>query len=187
MKRGGIALDFFISDNLKFLRKINNLSQEDLAKIVNYSFRTVSKWETGESMPSYDNLVTLSNFFNVSIDDLMKKQLSTIKDYHRYSTKLIDNEKNFLMLQKELFQYLFVNSNDQQTKCFNIENGNLVPIDYEFSDSLKILLKKEKINEDKSFYILSKAFEEMRRNSLLDYYEISLVEGKLCVNYKITM
>ncbi|MDY4187876.1 MAG: helix-turn-helix transcriptional regulator, partial [Candidatus Enterosoma sp.] len=63
-----------------------------MSKIVSYSFRTISKWETGESIPDYDNLVVLSKFFNVSVDDLMEKDLSCVKDLQRYSSKLIDNK-----------------------------------------------------------------------------------------------
>ena len=181
-------MDYFISSNLKFLRKINELSQEELADIVNYSFRTISKWETGESIPSYDNLQALSKTFNVSIDDLMKKDLSSIKDFHKFSSKLVDNKNNFLLFQKEFYKYLFVKSNDEVLRDIIYKNSTIVPYEYQFSDRITTLLKKEKLSFDKAKYILDKALNEMRKNSLVDYYDIIEVKDvKFIIKYKISL
>lgn len=180
-------MDFFISNNLKFLRKINGLSQDDLSKIASYSFRTISKWETGESVPDYDNLLTLSKFFNVPIDDLMEKDLSVIKDLHRYSSKLIDNQSNFLIFQKELYKYIFAKSDDELIKTLLFQNKTLIPESFEFSDQLQVLLKREKLDMDKADYILRKALDRLKSNSLIDYYDLILDEDKFLVRYKITL
>ena len=180
-------MDFFISSNLKFLRKINGLSQDDLSKIVNYSFRTISKWETGESVPDYDNLLTLSKFFNVSIDDLMEKDLSVMKDLHRYSSKLIDNQSNFLVFQKELSKYLFEKSNDELIKTLVFHNQTLIPEGQEFSNQLQVLLKREKLDSDKADYILREALEKLKSNSFIDYYDLMIDEDKFLIKYRITL
>lgn len=181
-------MDYFISSNLRFLRKINELSQEELANIVNYSFRTISKWETGESIPSYDNLQVLSKTFNVSIDDLMKKDLSSIKDFHKFSSKLVDNENNFLLFQKELYRYLFIKSNDEVLRDIIYKNSTIVPYEYQFSDRITTLLKKEKLSFDKAKYIIDKALDEMRKNSLIDYYDIIEVKDvKFIIKYRIIL
>ena len=44
-------------DNLIELRKINNMSQEDLASQIGVSRQTLSKYETGESLPDIDSAV----------------------------------------------------------------------------------------------------------------------------------
>ena len=50
------------------LRKEKNISQEELADILNTSRQAVSKWERGESYPDIDRLKELAIYFNVSID-----------------------------------------------------------------------------------------------------------------------
>ena len=61
------------SNNLKQLRQLNNLRQKDLADKLNITLKTISHWETGYTEPSLLQLEMLSNFFNVTIDELVKK------------------------------------------------------------------------------------------------------------------
>lgn len=56
---------------LKELRKENNLTQEVLAEKLNVSGRTVSRWETGINMPDISMLVELSEFYQVSIPEII--------------------------------------------------------------------------------------------------------------------
>ncbi len=60
-----------ISKNLITYRKKNNLTQADVAIYLNISRQSVSKWETGQSIPSIDDLVKLSNLYNISVDSLI--------------------------------------------------------------------------------------------------------------------
>lgn len=61
----------YFGDNLKKLRKERNLSQEQLAEMLNISRQAVSKWEAGKTYPDIDNLLLLRNLFNVTLDDLV--------------------------------------------------------------------------------------------------------------------
>lgn len=61
-----------LGEKLKRLRKSRGLSQEQLATELNVSRQSISKWELGESKPEIENLITLSEYFNVSIDELLK-------------------------------------------------------------------------------------------------------------------
>ncbi len=63
------------SDNLHYLRKRDKVTQEDLADRLCVSRQSVSKWETGEAYPETDKLIALSDIFNVSLDDLLRKDL----------------------------------------------------------------------------------------------------------------
>ena len=58
-------------DNLLYLRKMKKMSQEDLADKVGVSRQTLSKWETGESVPDITNCQALASVFGVSLDDLI--------------------------------------------------------------------------------------------------------------------
>lgn len=58
-------------DNLINLRKMNNLSQEELAEKIGISRQTLSKYETGESLPDINKCVELASVFGVTVDDLI--------------------------------------------------------------------------------------------------------------------
>ena len=57
-------------DNLITLRKMKNMTQEDIADIVGVSRQSVAKWETGETVPDLDKYKKLAEIFEVSLDDL---------------------------------------------------------------------------------------------------------------------
>ena len=57
------------------LRKNKHLTQAELAKLVGVSNKTISKWETGETYPETAQLITLSNIFNITIDELLKGKI----------------------------------------------------------------------------------------------------------------
>ncbi len=58
-------------DNLIELRKLNNISQEDLASRIGVSRQTLSKYETGESLPDIDKCSAIAKTFGISVDDLI--------------------------------------------------------------------------------------------------------------------
>ena len=58
-------------DNLIALRKMNGLSQEELAAKINVSRQTLSKYETGESLPDVEKCKQIADVFEVSLDDLV--------------------------------------------------------------------------------------------------------------------
>ncbi len=61
-------LNFIIAKNLTDLRKKNKLTQLELANLLNYSDKAVSKWENGESLPGIEVLHRISQIYNVSLD-----------------------------------------------------------------------------------------------------------------------
>ncbi|CDF11923.1 putative uncharacterized protein [Mycoplasma sp. CAG:776] len=73
-----------IGEKIYNLRKKKNMSQEDLASVLNVSRQTISKWETGESNPDIDKIVPLCNFFEISTDEFLKGKDIT---YERKITK----------------------------------------------------------------------------------------------------
>lgn len=58
-------------DILKDLRMEKGLTQEELAKQINFSLSVVNKWENGKKNPSVDAIKVLAKFFNVSADYLL--------------------------------------------------------------------------------------------------------------------
>ena len=59
------------ADNLIQLRKMNDLSQEELAEKIGVSRQTLSKYETGESLPDIERCKQLADIFGVTMDDLI--------------------------------------------------------------------------------------------------------------------
>ena len=57
-------------DNLVHLRKLNRLTQEDIAEKVGVTRQAIAKWESGETVPDLDKCRLLADVFGVSLDDL---------------------------------------------------------------------------------------------------------------------
>ena len=64
------------AENLKQLRKANQLSQEELAEILDVSRQAVSKWEQGIGYPEVEKLLLLSSKLSVSLDSLMATEIT---------------------------------------------------------------------------------------------------------------
>ena len=76
--------------NLKQLRKNRGLTQDKLAKIINISRSAISMYEIGESEPDFAIAIRLADFFNVSIDCLIGRDLP---DYTKITQQAVDSEK----------------------------------------------------------------------------------------------
>lgn len=61
--------------NLQILRKMTNMTQEELAERMDVTRQTVSKWEIGTALPEVDKLVALCEMFNCSIDQLLRDNM----------------------------------------------------------------------------------------------------------------
>lgn len=57
---------------LQELRKGSGMSQEEFAELLGVSRQSVSKWESGKGYPEIDKLIFISNYFNTSLDLLLK-------------------------------------------------------------------------------------------------------------------
>lgn len=63
------------SENLKKIRKENNMSQEEFAELAGVSRQAVSKWESGDGYPEVEKLLIISKELNVSLDSLMGSEI----------------------------------------------------------------------------------------------------------------
>ncbi len=76
------------NEKLITLRKSKGLSQEELGAELKVSRQTVSKWESGQSYPDFQRLVLLSDYFGLTLDELVKDV-----DVQEVREKNINNEK----------------------------------------------------------------------------------------------
>lgn len=69
-----------ISNQLKNYRKKFNLSQEELAEIIHVSRPTISNWENSKSYPDLQSLLLLTDYFKISLDELVKGDVINMKN-----------------------------------------------------------------------------------------------------------
>lgn len=60
------------NEKLLEIRKKQGLSQEELGMELQVSRQTISKWEAGQSYPDFQRLVMLSDYFDMTLDELVK-------------------------------------------------------------------------------------------------------------------
>lgn len=67
-------LKFIIAKNIQTLRQAKGMTQVELAEKLNYSDKSVSKWERGESLPDITVLKGIADLFEVSLDYLVEAE-----------------------------------------------------------------------------------------------------------------
>ena len=117
-----------IAKNISTLRQMNNMTQTELGEKLNYSDKTISKWERGESTPDISVLVEIASMFGVTLDSLvrsenMKTAVNECKSeevkYNRRVIAYISESVGFfvailafiittLIIQKTTFQWLYI-------------------------------------------------------------------------------
>ncbi len=79
-----------IGTRIKELRKLNKLTQKQLAEKINVDCSAVTKWETGKANPDFEKQRFLADFFGVSVDYLLgrtyKKEGHTENDVPKENT-----------------------------------------------------------------------------------------------------
>lgn len=78
-----------LKDNLKTLRKNKGLSQEELSIKLNVVRQTISKWESGLSVPDAEMLITISEIFETPVSDILGE---SIKEKEQNNLKVISEK-----------------------------------------------------------------------------------------------
>ena len=96
------------AEKLLKLRTQCGYSQEALAEKLNVSRQAVSKWELGTTLPETDKVITISEFFNVSTDYLLKDkfQLSNNDSLDRVVLKFLGSAQDMDNISKELVEIM---------------------------------------------------------------------------------
>ena len=84
-----------VGKNLKALRKYKSMSQDQIAQALSMNRSTYSGYENGVALPNIENLISFSEYFKISVDDLVKKDFSGFlaSDWQNYSASWKDDAK----------------------------------------------------------------------------------------------
>lgn len=64
-----------LGEKITHLRIVNNIPQERLANTLNVSRQSISKWESGETLPTIDKILEISKLFAISTDELLNDEI----------------------------------------------------------------------------------------------------------------
>ena len=113
-----------LSEKIIELRKANGMTQEELASICNVSRQSISKWEADIALPETEKLLALGETFQVSMDILLKDELTLneVKDVHICGNNAIQKKK------QELYEGVLIKESimdDSIIDCLNIHKIEL--------------------------------------------------------------
>lgn len=115
----------YLSTNIKFLRVSKKITQEELAKIVNKSRVTICHWEADEREICVEDIIKLSDYFNIPMNILVGKDLR-FNDNKEITFN--QNEINFDKYKHILSEsdwYIINAIIEQRKKEVEKENGNV--------------------------------------------------------------
>ncbi len=127
-------MENYFASNLKHLRVQSGMTQTELAKKLDKDYSTIGKWELNQRNPIMEDIIKLSEIFNVSIIDLVNKDM-------RFPTN--DKRSNNIEDDFTLFSKVL------KSKGIIDENDNVSQEDFEklirFIDNNKdLLIKKDR-------------------------------------------
>jgi transcriptional regulator with XRE-family HTH domain len=113
-----------LSEKIIELRKANGMTQEELAAICNVSRQSISKWEADIALPETEKLLILGDTFRVSMDILLKDELTlnVAKDVHSCGSNALHKKK------QELYEGILIKesiADDSIIDCLNVHKIEL--------------------------------------------------------------
>ena len=88
-------IKYIVAKNITELRRANNMTQIELAERLNYSDKTISKWERAESSPDISVLLEIAELFGVTLDYFVRAEHERIELFEikakepKYNRKII--------------------------------------------------------------------------------------------------
>lgn len=105
-------------ENLKKIRKLKKISQEQLAEKLGVSRQSISKWETGENFPSMNNIVCLCDIFKCKINDLVHEDFIDIDSLdEEIKMSVVKFKKDKQKKVKSISKVIYIFSNITKICC----------------------------------------------------------------------
>lgn len=98
-----------IAKNIVHYRKLNRMTQVELAHRISYSDKSVSKWERGDALPDIHALMCISEVFNITVNDLLQDKSSEeiINEVKKKKKSFIFNKFIIAVLSTLLSFFIF--------------------------------------------------------------------------------
>ncbi len=94
------VMNIVTANRLLQYRKLNNLSQEELAEKIGVSRQAISKWERAEASPDTDNLVLLAEVYGVTLDELLRGENEPVKN-NKEKTEAHEPDENTTYVKED--------------------------------------------------------------------------------------
>lgn len=135
----------YLSSNLSYLRKTKGINQKMISDFTGLTQQTISFYESGDREPTLKNLILIAKFFEVSIGDLLLKDMRPQGSMLSKNLKFLRKKEGYS--QAEMAKLL---GYQDKSSCSNIENGiremnmqGLINLSEFFGVSIDDLLKKD--------------------------------------------
>lgn len=93
-----------LANNLKYYREKAGFTQEEVANELRITRQSISRWENGKSNPDLDNLVLISELYQVSIDHLIKENEELFKKIDQNTQEIQDKKQKLIEVEQEVLQ-----------------------------------------------------------------------------------
>ncbi|HJD16167.1 MAG TPA: helix-turn-helix domain-containing protein [Candidatus Enterococcus stercoripullorum] len=93
-----------LANNLKYYREKAGFTQEEVANELRVTRQSISRWENGKSYPDLDNLVLISELYQVSIDKLIKENEELFKKIDQNTQEILDKKQKLVEIEHEVSQ-----------------------------------------------------------------------------------
>lgn len=115
--------EIYLGQNIRYLRKSKGLTQEEFAvSIGDITRRAVCNWEAGRREPELSNLIIIAKFFDVTLDDLVFREMVSSKPpVALYATNIKFLRKKHEIKQEDMAKFL----NVSKANYSKYENGNV--------------------------------------------------------------
>ena len=110
----------YLSSNIRFLRKRKRLTQNGLAELLTINRSGINNYENGSVIPPVSVLIALSDLFHISIDTLLRINLSKLRESQMY---LIENGSDVFVHFSAIQGSGFKTLEEGQAVSFDVQDG----------------------------------------------------------------
>ena len=106
-----------LANNLRKIRKENNLSQEQLAEKLGVSRQSVSKWESEQAYPEMEKMIQICDLFDITMDELLNQNVSAVNEAKEEKKNLARHIESFLSYVNKTIDLFSSMTHPQRFKC----------------------------------------------------------------------
>lgn len=173
-----------LGKTLQNLRKKKNISQEDMAEILNVSRQTISNWENSKSYPDILILIKLCDIYKISLDELLKEDkelLNSIKKNKKKKNNIIISCLIIIITLIILLSYTTYSNNFNNINNLNKEINIIINNKDKFIEITKDKKYNKDIMTDNYLKIYDNEYKEI--TSYLDKYNYKYYPVYRFTNY----